>query len=95
MAARREWLLAVARDQLVSAPDASRALPALLGKPVTASMIRGYGHRGRLVQHEGDEHGPRDAAGRLVPLYRLGDIVDVVVAVEAEQAAKRNGRKAG
>jgi hypothetical protein len=33
--------------------------------------------------------------GRLVPLYRLGDIVDVVVAVEAEQAAKRNGRKAG
>jgi hypothetical protein len=30
-----------------------------------------------------------------VPLYRLGDLVDVVVAVEAEQAAKRNGSKAG
>jgi hypothetical protein len=95
MAARREWLLATARDQLVSAPDASRALPALLGKPVTASAIRGLAHRGRLQQHRGSEHGLCDAAGRRVPLYRLGDIVDVVVAVEAEQAAKRNGKKAG
>jgi hypothetical protein len=85
MAARHRWLLAAARDQLVSAPDASRTLSALLGKPVTAAMIRGYAHRRRLTQHTGPGRGP---------LYRLGDIVDVVVAVEAEQASKR-GRKTG
>lgn len=89
MGARREWLLAAAQDQLVTAGEASRALPGLLGEPVTASMIRGYVHRGRLTQHPPRADAARDARGVRPPTYRLGDIVEVLALVKAEQAAKQ------
>lgn len=68
-AERRAWLLDQARDQLVTAAEAARALPALLGHGVTPAMIRGYAHRGRLATRPGVGGQPR---------YRVGDLVDVL-----------------
>lgn len=66
---RREWLLDEARDTLAHAELAARAITAL-GRRVTSSAIRGYAHRDRLINHG------HDAAGR--PLYRVGDILDLL-----------------
>lgn len=68
---RRTWLLDQARDQLATASTIARALPGLLGRPVTPAMIRGYAHRGRLAPR------PADTAGR--NRYRVGDVIDLVM----------------
>lgn len=78
--ARRTWLLEQAVDMLLPAPEMSRALPALMpGQPLTPAMIRGYAHRGRLVPHG------RNALGR--PLYRVGDVLEVLHQTAATAAA--------
>lgn len=67
---RRAWLLRVVDDQLATAAEISRALPTLLDAPVTAAMIRGYAHRGRLASRGTDRE------GRL--RYRVGDVIELV-----------------
>lgn len=86
---RRAFLLDAARDQLVTAVDASRALPDLLGRPFTASVVRNLAARGRLTQHP-----PHHPDGP--PLYTVGDIIDVLIAQEADTAIQRTRpRRAG
>ncbi|MGW3992391.1 hypothetical protein ACWEF6_02775 [Amycolatopsis sp. NPDC004772] len=72
---RRRWMLHRMRDELLTATELSRALPNYLerpdDKPVTASMIRGYAKRGRLVAH-GYAPGSQD------PRYRVGDLLDIL-----------------
>ena len=77
--ARRDWLLDQAEDHLLTATEMSRALPGLLPldpkgrQPVlTAAMIRGWAHRGRLTQH------PPHPSQPLAPTYRVGDVLDLV-----------------
>lgn len=77
--ARRDWLLDQAEDHLLTATEMSRALPGLLpldpqGRQVilTAAMIRGWAHRGRLTQH------PPHPSQPLAPTYRVGDVLDLV-----------------
>ena len=75
MRARREWLLAAAEDRLAPAPVIARAINWLGEKPLTPSLIRVWANRGRLLAkgHEpyGEEGGER-------PLYRVGDVLDLL-----------------
>jgi hypothetical protein len=80
--ARRRWLLGKAEDQLLTAIGLSRALPGLLGQPLTADMVKGYARRGRLAQHPPLPKRPRD------PLYRVGDVIDLLNEI-ADEAARR------
>ena len=75
---RRQWLLGQAEDQLLTATEMSRALPGLLQKPLTAAMIRGLAFRGRLTQHPPLPNRPKD------PVYRVGDVIDLVTSLEEE-----------
>ncbi|WP_116201294.1 hypothetical protein [Amycolatopsis circi] len=85
---RRAWMLKAMEDQLLTATELSRALPTYLDrpddKPVTASMIRGYAARGRLLPHSDAasedpllDEVPR---GRRAPRYRVGDVLDLLAA---------------
>ena len=85
IAARRGWLLEQAEGQLLTATEMSRALPGLLQKPLTASMIRGLAHRGRLTQHPADPRRPRE------PLYRVGQVIDVLTSMEEESGRLKAG----
>jgi hypothetical protein len=71
MADRRDWLLKAVEDQLDYAARLSQAL-SNLGRPVADSTIRKWAERGRLVAHGHDE---RDR-----PLYRVGDVIDLIAA---------------
>lgn len=79
---RRQWLLTVVRDQLVTATEASRALPDLLDRPITPSMIRGFAHRGRIGQHPPVREGG-------APLYQVGAVLDAVIAAGTERASRK------
>lgn len=76
LATRRAWLLDVVDDRLATATEIARALTSL-ELPVSSERIRQWRHRDRL-----DERGS-DRRGR--PLYRVGDVVDLLV----EYATKR------
>lgn len=80
---RREWLLDVAQDTLGTAATLAAAATAL-GRPCTASQIRGYAHRGRLVAHGADVWQR--------PTYRLGDVLEVLdqVATTTRRAPRRD-----
>lgn len=77
---RRRWLLDSARDVLATGTEISRALTRY-AQPVTPSALRGYVHRGSLVAR-----GERVEGGRMVMLYRLGDVLDIL-ARQAEKVA--------
>lgn len=84
---RKDWLLQEASDTLAHAELIARALTALGIEAVTGSRVRNLAARGRLVAHGAD------AADR--PLYRVGDVLDLVheqARVEAERVAKREAR---
>lgn len=70
---RREWLLEKARAYVLTAAEASRAIPALLGRELNVKTIRSWANYPRANQ-------PRlEVAGHTAegtPLYRLGDIVE-------------------
>lgn len=72
--ARRSWLLDAAEDVLAPAVEIARALTTL-AVPVTDGSIRGYVHRKRLTVRT------HDTTGR--PLYRLGDVLDLVAGERA------------
>ncbi|MEU8104391.1 hypothetical protein AB0C18_11790 [Nonomuraea muscovyensis] len=57
-------------DQLGTATEIARALHGLCANP-TPAMIRGYAHRGHMVNRG------HDKTGR--PLYRVGDVLDLLI----------------
>lgn len=78
---RRRWLLASAADVLATGTEISRALTRY-AQPVTQSSLRGYVHRGQLVPR-----GERVEGGRMVMLYRLGDVLDILARREEKASA--------
>lgn len=92
VAERREWLLDKARDQLLSAPEITKALPGLLPKErkLTDAMIRGWAFHGRLIQRPPHPSKPRQ------PRYRVGDVIDIISEMMARESIpkkKRSGSK--
>lgn len=73
---RREWLLEVARDTLATAADLARLL-SLYGEPLRADRIWKWAERGRIVPHG------NDGTGR--PMYRVGEVADLLAATLAEK----------
>ncbi|WUI02091.1 DUF1922 domain-containing protein [Spirillospora sp. NBC_00431] len=80
---RRTWLLGMAEDVLATATEIARAVTTL-GQPVTPEAIRGYVHRKQLVAH-----GSRLVGTRETPVYRLGDVLDILA-----RRAERDGSMA-
>jgi len=78
---RRKWMLTKAEDQLLTATEMSRALPGLLQQQLTASMIRGLAHRGRLTAHPPLPDRPRE------PVYRVGDVIELLHEISSREAA--------
>lgn len=72
VADRREWLLSKAEDRLLPASEMARAVRGL-GVDVTPSVIRKWAERGRLTRK-----GIRPMGGRQIPVYRVGDVLDLV-----------------
>ena len=88
VARRREELLGKVVDQLAGAVQAAHILTHLAA-PLRASTVRKWGERGRLVSHGTDPHGH--------PLYRVGDVLDLLVAkLERDERlrAKREAERA-
>lgn len=81
VSARRDWLLEQAEGQLLTATEMSRALPALLRHTLTAAMIRGLAHRGRLAKHPPHPERPRE------PLYRCGDVIELCNEIQRHDLA--------
>ena len=82
LAERRDWLLDAVEDQLVGASVLAAAVTTLSGEPVTADRIRQWAHRGRIVaRSEVVEDGKRR------PLYRVGDVLDVLHGQKARDAS--------
>lgn len=69
--ARRQALMAAVADVLATATEIRRAVRRFDGRPVTAEWLRQVRHRGRLVQR-----GVARVTGE--PLYRLGDVMDLL-----------------
>ncbi|MEU9839727.1 hypothetical protein AB0C69_10955 [Actinomadura sp. NPDC048032] len=76
---RRAWLLRSAEDTLATTTEIARAISAY-GQPLTPEAIRGYVHRGMLIPH-----GTRNVGRKTVPLYRLGDVLDLLAARAAKE----------
>lgn len=104
VADRRAWLLKAAEDSLGNAATIATALTRL-EQPVTADRIYKWKERGRLKvhgreapppcrEHQGIGRQPQACeacrAKEGAPLYRLGDVVDLLVeAARAEEARSR------
>lgn len=69
VAARRTWLLAAAEDRLADAATIARSVSWLGAEPLTASRVRKWAERGRIVAkgHDGSS-----------PLYRIGDAINLL-----------------
>jgi hypothetical protein len=76
---RRKWLLAAAHDALAHAAWAARAIT-WLGEPIDETRIRQWKRRGRIQVRD------VDVAGR--PLYRIGDIIDLLLKDACDAAAR-------
>jgi hypothetical protein len=81
---RRSTLIAAVRDQLATASDVARGLSGLDMK-VTAERIRQWKHRGRIFAHVTTHDG--------VPLYRVGDVIDLVLAEKDRKPTPTPERK--
>lgn len=67
---RKAWLLDYANDSLATAAEIARFVSAMRGEMVTASMIRGLAHRGRIIPH---------GVVNRAPTYRVGDVIAILV----------------
>lgn len=91
---RLDWLMTQADGQLVTATEASRALPGLVGedllggRPLTADKIRGWARRGRITVYRPHPHDwTVDDAGHPVqpaPRFRVGDLRCHLARIAAE-----------
>lgn len=77
---RRRWLLGKVEDMLLPATELARAIDGL-GVDVTPTLLRKWKERGRITSHGTDAHGH--------PVYRVGDVMDVVNAAAVRSAARR------
>ena len=77
---RREYLLEVVEDRLERASHIARAVTDL-GSPISADRIRKWAERGRLLPHA------TDGLGR--PLYRVGDVTELLKADAQREAQRR------
>ena len=84
---RRSWLLSKVEDMLLPASEVAAAVRGL-GVEVTAAMIRGWAHRGELAPHGNRGHVDLDGSVRRRPLYRVGDVLEQVAAVERRRAER-------
>jgi len=80
MDGRREWLLECAEDRLERASLIAQGVTDL-GSPISADRIRKWAQRGQLIPHA------TDRLGR--PLYRIGDVLDLLKADTQREAQKR------
>jgi hypothetical protein len=78
---RRDWLLGLAEDVLASATEIARAVTRL-GRPVTPEAVRGYAARGRILAHS-----ERLVGKRVIPLYRVGDVLDVIAQIAGKDGS--------
>lgn len=78
---RRAELVRLAYERLETATDLSRALAGLLGTEVRAERIRQWKRRGRIATRGTNKAGD--------PLYRVGDVVDLVTADAARRSTVR------
>ncbi|MFF4779423.1 hypothetical protein ACFY05_42070 [Microtetraspora fusca] len=69
---RRDWLLAEVEDVLGTATEIARAVTGL-GHEVTPERIWQWAHRGRLIVRGAVRRGARE-----LPVYRVGDVLDLV-----------------
>jgi hypothetical protein len=89
VAERREWLREATESYLATAREISGLCQVMFGELVTASMIRGYAHRGTIAPHGVK----RDDRGRDVPLYRMGDVFAAAARAAADPQSRRAARK--
>ncbi len=75
---RRDWLFAVAEDQLATATLLAGAF-SRLGRPVKSATLRKWVERGKLAAHGHNERGH--------PLYRVGDVRDVLLGEDSNKAS--------
>lgn len=68
---RKQQMRHTLEDQLFGATDMADVLRHL-GVSVTPAMVRGYAHRGRLTARGGER-----------PLYRVGDVLDILMPRQA------------
>lgn len=105
-AERKAWLVELARDRLVSASLAGAWLANRYGgDPTTlAARVRQWAHRGRILPHTADtadniqdDGVDQDAAAGRGPLYRLGDVEELMVTDLTRRRAKahRNNHARG
>ncbi len=87
---RRDWLRQAADSHLGTAAEISALCRHMLGEMVTASMIRGYAHRGQILAH-GQTPDPR---GREVPMYRVGEVLSAAARAASDPRSRRDARKA-
>lgn len=73
--ARRAWLLQQAEDRLVNATMLARAVSWLGAMPLTAARVWKWAERERIVAKAHETQG-----GRVLPLYRIGDALDLLAA---------------
>lgn len=83
---RRGFLLDRVYDQLATATEVARALTTL-DMPITSDRVRQWRHRERLV--------PRGHNRTGHPLYRVGDVVDLLLADTAGGTRPRKKRSDG
>lgn len=83
---RRGFLLTRVYDQLATATEVARALTTL-DMPITSDRVRQWRHRERLV--------PRGHNRTGHPLYRVGDVVDLLLADTAGGSRTRGKRSNG
>lgn len=70
MEERRLWLLEQAYNRLLTAAEMSRALPALLGKPISANLIAKWAGRHRITRYPAH---PQDPHRR--PRYLVEEVI--------------------
>lgn len=82
VAARRSYLLGCVNDQLATATEIARALTSL-AMPISSERIRQWKHR-QVLEVRSHEHHRDGTTGH--PLYRVGDVIDLLLA-DAERIA--------
>lgn len=83
---RRGFLLTRVYDQLATATEVARALTTL-DMPITSDRVRQWRHRERLVARGHNRTGH--------PLYRVGDVVDLLLADTTAKPGTRRKRSDG
>jgi hypothetical protein len=80
--ARRAALLDAARRVDATAAEIARALPALLGRELSANTVRTWARNGRLTRRKPDERGR--------PRYLVGEVIDLALTTATRSRVTRD-----